>query len=68
MAQFFFNHFAQYTEEALLEFEFETNEIVDFNHTYSPVSQRGKGIAEMITKTAMKWIEIEGLKFVAGCS
>ncbi|MCU0754025.1 MAG: N-acetyltransferase [Xanthomonadales bacterium] len=41
---------------------------VDFHHTYTPVTLRGRGLAAQVVAAGLDWAEAEGLRVVASCS
>lgn len=40
-------------EEAFLEYEVISPKVLDYYHTYTPPSQRGKGIAAIVSKVSV---------------
>lgn len=39
-----------------------------FTHTYVPPSLRGRGLAELLVRTALEWARMEGLRVEPSCS
>ena len=58
-------------EQAMLHyhcFTSPTGEMtVDFDSTFVPTSFRGKGIAEKLVRTGLKWAKDNGYKMEASC-
>ena len=44
-----------------------SDDVVNFTHTYVPPELRGKGLAEKLVRTGLKWAQDEGLKKEASC-
>lgn len=40
---------------------------VNFTHTFVPSELRGKGLAEQLVRTGLKWAQEEGLRKEASC-
>lgn len=40
---------------------------IDFNSTYVPVELRGKGLAEKLVRTGIKWAQEQGYELHASC-
>eukprot|EP01117_Protostelium_nocturnum_P017105 TRINITY_DN6904_c0_g1_i1.p1 TRINITY_DN6904_c0_g1~~TRINITY_DN6904_c0_g1_i1.p1 ORF type:complete len:102 (-),score=20.77 TRINITY_DN6904_c0_g1_i1:102-407(-) len=59
-------------EEALLEYKItieKGKKVMNMYHTFSPPSQRGKGIAAVVTKAAFEWAEKNGIdRVIPSCS
>ncbi len=45
-----------------------TDRSVNFNHTFVPPALRGKGVAELLVRTALAWAASEKLNVEASCS
>ncbi len=43
------------------------NGSVNFTHTFVPPELRGRGLAEKLVRSGLKWAESEGLKKQASC-
>ncbi len=43
------------------------NPAIDFTSTYVPPEFRGKGLAERLVRTGLKWAESQGLELHASC-
>jgi predicted GNAT family acetyltransferase len=41
---------------------------VDFHHTFTPASLRGRGLAAQVVAAGLDWAHAEGLRVVASCS
>ena len=56
--------------EALLAYHVFNNgdkEAIDFNSTYVPPEFRGKGFAEKLVRTGIKWAKEQGYELHASC-
>lgn len=56
--------------EALLAYRLFNNgakAAVDFNNTYVPPEFRGKGLAEKLVRTGIKWAKEQGYELHASC-
>jgi predicted GNAT family acetyltransferase len=40
---------------------------IDFNSTYVPPEFRGKGLAEKLVRTGIKWAKVQGYELHASC-
>jgi len=56
------------TGEAVLAYEFLSNDSVDFFRTYVPDTERGKGYAEKLVKTGLAWAKSQKLAIEVSCS
>lgn len=54
-------------KECLVEYSLEGN-IIDFFHTYVPVSLRGQGVAKNIYDHIAGWLKGKNLKIKTSCS
>jgi len=54
-------------EQALLEYTIN-GKILDFHRTFSPTSQRGKGLASILAKAAFDYAEANGYTVIPTCS
>ncbi len=54
-------------EEAELTYTYPEDDVLDLNHTFVPPSQRGKGIANKLIKTALEFAESSGFKIIPSC-
>jgi len=55
-------------DKALLEYSKISDNALDYNHTYVPTSQRGKGIAGIITSHAFEWAKANNKKVYPSCT
>ena len=53
--------------ECLLQYS-ESDNVLDFAHTYVPFALRGKGIAAQILKTAAEFAQKNNKKVIPSCS
>lgn len=53
--------------EAVLDYQLKQN-VIDFNHTFVPVEFRGKGLAEKLVKSGLRWAEQQQYTIQASCS
>lgn len=53
-------------EEVVLNYSLEGN-VIDFHHTFVPLSARGKGLAEKIVKAGFEYARANKLKVVPSC-
>jgi predicted GNAT family acetyltransferase len=54
-------------DEAVIQYEEIEPGLLDFYHTFTPPSQRGKGIAQKIAKVAMDYVVENNLKVKPTC-
>lgn len=54
--------------EVRLDYRLLTPGWVDFHHTFTPVSMRGRGLAAEVVAVGLDWADAEGLRVVASCS
>lgn len=53
--------------EAVLEYEFSGDKVV-FTHTFVPPELRGKGVGEILVRSALQWVRQEKRPYEARCS
>jgi hypothetical protein len=53
---------------ALLDYQEESPKVYEFYHTETPVHMRGKGIASIVSTSAMEWIQSNNYKAHLTCS
>lgn len=51
---------------AVLEYSLQGNDI-DFNRTFVPPVFRGKGVAESLVRTGLRWAKEQGFTISASC-
>lgn len=59
-------------EIAYLNYEIYQNaenskQVIDFKSTFVPTSLRGKGIAEQLVRTGLRWAKEQGYQIEASC-
>jgi predicted GNAT family acetyltransferase len=54
-------------DSAHLDYEFLSDKHVNFTHTYVPFKLRGKGIAEALVQTGLKWAADHNLHVSTSC-
>jgi predicted GNAT family acetyltransferase len=55
------------TDEAELAYAIPEKGIVDFQHTYVPISERNSGIGTKLIEHALNWAKSEEMKVIASC-
>ncbi|MFN8177404.1 MAG: GNAT family N-acetyltransferase [bacterium] len=53
--------------EAVLDYAVVDAKTVDFQHTYTPVELRGRGIAAAVVGRALAWARAEGKTVIPSC-
>ncbi|ARS35582.1 GNAT family N-acetyltransferase [Pontibacter actiniarum] len=54
-------------EDAELTYTYPETEVMDFDHTYVPDSQRGKGIAGKLVKEGLEYARSRNYKVIPSC-
>ena len=54
-------------DPAHLDYELLNDKTVNFTHTFVPFRLRGKGLAEQLVKTGLKWAIEQGLQINTSC-
>ena len=53
--------------ESFLDYAVVDRDTVDYQHTYTPPEQRGRGIATEIVRVALEWARSEGKRVIPSC-
>ncbi|TPE46375.1 GNAT family N-acetyltransferase [Pontibacter mangrovi] len=54
-------------DDAELTYTYTETEVMDFEHTYVPDTQRGKGIAGELVKCGLEFAKSNNYKIIASC-
>ncbi len=54
-------------DQAELAYALPEDNVIDFQHTFVPESFRGKGIANQLIETGLKYAESQKYKVIASC-
>ncbi|MFZ0454729.1 MAG: GNAT family N-acetyltransferase [Ignavibacteriaceae bacterium] len=54
--------------EAYLTYENDSNNVLNFNHTYVPFNLRGRNIAAKVVGHALEYVRENNLKVIPSCS
>lgn len=53
--------------ESFLDYAVVDDDTVDYQHTYTPPEQRGRGIMSEIVRFALQWASSEGKRVIPSC-
>ena len=59
---------AQDGAEALLEYRMLAPDVIDFVHTFTPASLRGRGLAAQLVKAGVGYARERGWRVIGSCS
>ena len=54
-------------DQAVLDYVITNPKQIDFNHTYVPFRQRGKGYAEALVEAGLNWAKEQDFEIQASC-
>ena len=53
--------------ESYLDYDVVDGDTVDYAHTWTPLEQRGRGIASEIVRFALEWARAHGKRVIPSC-